>query len=97
MSNYPSWWRLIEGKLSLSRYLRWTFLSCEGPMRGLRKPAPEAYAAAAAHLGVLPGALVLVDDRAANVEGARAAGLRALRFEGVGRLAEDLRGLGLRF
>lgn len=32
-SNYPAWWRLIEGKLELSRYLDWTFISCEGPMK----------------------------------------------------------------
>lgn len=32
-SNYPAWWRLIEGKLGLSRYLEWTFVSCHGPLR----------------------------------------------------------------
>lgn len=32
-SNYPAWWQLIEGKLELSRYLRWTFVSCQGPMK----------------------------------------------------------------
>ena len=32
-SNYPAWWRLIEDKLRLSRYLDWTFVSCHGPMR----------------------------------------------------------------
>lgn len=33
MSNYPVWYRLIEDKLQLSRYLHWTFLSCSGPMK----------------------------------------------------------------
>lgn len=33
LSNYPSWWRIIEDKLQPSRYLRWTFISCEGPMK----------------------------------------------------------------
>lgn len=32
LSNYPSWWQIIEGKLQLSRHLRWTYLSCTGPM-----------------------------------------------------------------
>lgn len=33
MSNYPSWYRMIEDKLQPSQYLSWTFISCEGPMR----------------------------------------------------------------
>jgi hypothetical protein len=33
MSNYPVWWRHIEAKLGVGRYLEWTFVSCEGPMR----------------------------------------------------------------
>ena len=32
-SNYPAWWQLVEGKLALSRYLRWTFVSRHRPMR----------------------------------------------------------------
>ncbi len=32
-SNYPVWYRLIESKLQLSRYLDWTFISCEGAMK----------------------------------------------------------------
>jgi hypothetical protein len=33
MSNYPSWYRYIESKLKVSRYVDWTFISCEGPMK----------------------------------------------------------------
>ena len=33
LSNYPSWWQMIESKLRLSRYLNWSFISCEGPMK----------------------------------------------------------------
>jgi hypothetical protein len=33
MSNYPSWWRHVEAKLQVSRYLPWTFVSCEGAMK----------------------------------------------------------------
>jgi len=32
-SNYPVWWRNVEGETGLSRWLEWTFVSCEGPMR----------------------------------------------------------------
>jgi FMN hydrolase / 5-amino-6-(5-phospho-D-ribitylamino)uracil phosphatase len=42
MSNYPLWWRTVEERLRLSRFLRWTFVSCEA---GVRKPDPAAYRA----------------------------------------------------
>ncbi|MCU1691598.1 MAG: hypothetical protein JWM64_689 [Frankiales bacterium] len=42
---------------------------------GLRKPDPEAFAGAAARLGVSPAECVHVDDLPANVRGAVAAGL----------------------
>ena len=45
---------------------------------GLRKPRPEAFADAAARLGVAPEQCVHVDDLAENVRGARAAGLVAV-------------------
>jgi hypothetical protein len=32
-SNYPVWWQMIEEKLLLSRYLDWTFISCQGPIQ----------------------------------------------------------------
>ena len=41
-SNYPSWWRMIEGKLELSRYLEWTFVSCQAPIKVLPTPIPLA-------------------------------------------------------
>jgi FMN hydrolase / 5-amino-6-(5-phospho-D-ribitylamino)uracil phosphatase len=33
LSNYPSWWQMIESKLRVSQYLTWSFISCEGPMK----------------------------------------------------------------
>jgi epoxide hydrolase-like predicted phosphatase len=42
---------------------------------GLRKPDPEIYALAARELDVAPAACVFVDDIAANVRGAAAAGM----------------------
>lgn len=32
-SNYPVWWRNVEEATALSRWLDWTFVSCEGPMQ----------------------------------------------------------------
>jgi len=47
---------------------------------GLAKPDARIYHLAARRLGVPPEAAVLVDDFVENVEGARAAGLQAIRF-----------------
>lgn len=96
-SNYTAWWREVEARLGLGRWMSWTFLSCEGPCRGLRKPDPEAFRAAIAHLGVAPRDLVFVDDRGANVEAARKLGLRAVQYRGAEQLAAELRGLDLEF
>ncbi len=85
LSNYPIWWRHIEAKLGLGRYLSWRFVSCE---MGVRKPDAEAFLGPAAALGVPPEALVFVDDQVGNVEAAAALGLDAIRFTG----AADLRG-----
>ena len=40
MSNYPVWWKEVESRLGLGRFLRWSFVSCE---TGVRKPDPAAY------------------------------------------------------
>jgi phosphoglycolate phosphatase-like HAD superfamily hydrolase len=32
-SNYPVWWRNVEEATELGRWIEWTFVSCEGPMR----------------------------------------------------------------
>ncbi len=86
LSNYSSWYRMIEDKLGVSRFLDWRFVSCE---TGVRKPQPESYLGAARALGVAPEDCLFVDDRAKNVEGARAVGMKAiLRTPQI----EDLRG-----
>lgn len=51
--------------------------SCE---EGVRKPDPEIYLRTCARLGVAPEQTMFVDDLPHNVEGARAVGLRAVRF-----------------
>jgi putative hydrolase of the HAD superfamily len=57
---------------------------------GVIKPDPGAFAAAVQELGRPPGEIVFVDDRPANVEGARRAGLRAVQFTSAEQLRADL-------
>ena len=86
-SNYPIWYQLIEERLSLSRFLGWTFVSC---ITGLRKPDPAAYAHVLNELGVPAEQCMFVDDRSSNCEAAREAGIQSVRFEGSGQLRASL-------
>lgn len=87
LSNYPVWYEVIEDKLKLSRYIEWTFVSCN---TGVRKPAPEAYTGPARTLGVDPSTCLFVDDRKSNCEAARAVGMPAIRFEDADSLRAAL-------
>ena len=87
LSNYPSWWQVIEEKLRLSRYLTWSFVSC---MTGVRKPDPGAYLGAAEALGRDPSDCLFIDDRTRNCEAARAVGMDAIRFRWSAQLRENL-------
>jgi len=90
-SNYPIWYRLIEERLELSRFIEWTFVSC---LTGLRKPDAAAYGQALNALGVRAEHCIFIDDRVSNCEGARDHGIRSLLFEGVQPLRNSLRDLG---
>ncbi len=79
LSNYPIWYRWIEERLAISRYVPWSFVSCQ---LGLRKPDPAIYARAARQLGVPAEACLFIDDRKRNCEAARAVGMTAVRFRG---------------
>jgi len=92
LSNYPIWYRRIEARLGLSRYLSWSFVSCD---TGLRKPDPEAFRLAARTLGVEPRACLFLDDREENCAAARALGMETLRFTSAEVLAAELARRGL--
>ncbi len=62
---------------------------------GLAKPDPRVYELLVARTGRPLADLVFVDDRADNVEAARALGMAGLVFTGADALRADLRGLGL--
>jgi HAD superfamily hydrolase (TIGR01509 family) len=92
LSNYSTWYELIEEKLHLSRYLAWTFVSCR---TGVRKPNPEAFLGPCRTLGVASEACLLIDDRPANVAAARAVGMPAIPFRDATSLRGALADLGI--
>jgi putative hydrolase of the HAD superfamily len=62
---------------------------------GVAKPAESAYLIATRQLGVVPAHCLFVDDRIENVDGARAAGLTGLHYQGLNALMGELRELGM--
>jgi putative hydrolase of the HAD superfamily len=70
------------------RHFDHQILSCE--LR-LIKPDPEIFRRTIERIGVKPEATLFVDDREANVEAARALGLRAIQFESTEQLRAELR------
>lgn len=66
-----------------ARYFEHIFVSAE---LGMIKPDPDIYRHVARELGVQPADLVFVDNKAVNVDGARAAGLTGHVFVGVPEL-----------
>lgn len=91
--------RVAVGLLSDTDPIHWDYLPPRYPFLkrikkptlsyeiGFMKPAPQAYLAAARDVGFPPKACFFTDDKQENVEGARRAGMDAVRFSG----AEDLR------
>jgi putative hydrolase of the HAD superfamily len=69
--------------------------ACVSAEFGARKPDADAYRSCVARLGVAPAATLFVDDSAANVAGARAAGLAGYEFTSAEELAGELGRRGL--
>ncbi|TBR23165.1 hypothetical protein EPO15_06550 [bacterium] len=88
----PLHWEHIRRRYAFAREAAGAVLSHEV---GARKPERAIYDAAVKAAGCAAGDCLFIDDLAANVAGAKAAGLRALRFKGAARLEKDLLGLGL--
>lgn len=57
------------------------------------KPEPAIFAMAAERLGLQPGECVMIDDSGENVDGAIAAGMKAIRYEDLHQLKHDLTAL----
>ena len=63
---------------------------------GLRKPDAHMFKLALDVLKRNPQEIAFVDDRAGNVEAAKAAGMRGIRYEGSDSLKRELEGLGIK-
>ncbi len=92
LSNYPIWYRTIEERLGLSRYLDWTFVSC---ITGIRKPDSAAFLSAASRLNHAVKDCLFIDDSVVNCRAAEAIGMPAIRFENTPSLSDDLQRRGL--
>lgn len=62
---------------------------------GHSKPSADFYLECARAAGAAPSDCVFIDDMRENVDGARAAGLAAIRFTDLDSLVAALRGLGV--
>ena len=62
---------------------------------GMRKPEAEAFDHVAGAIGVPASRIVFFDDLAANIEGARARGLKAVHVRSVSDVADALAALGI--
>ena len=58
------------------------------------KPERAIYQHAIEALGVAPSETLFIDDRDENLAGARAIGMRGMRYQSVEQLREDLRAIG---
>lgn len=79
-------------RFNLREYFQVAFSSC---YTGVRKPDPAAYRRALDILGRPAERVLFIDDRQQNVDGAAAAGLRAIRFSGAEALRSELARLGV--
>jgi putative hydrolase of the HAD superfamily len=71
----------------LRQYLKVAFSSC---YLGLRKPGAAIYLRALDVLGIKPGRVLFIDDRAENAAAAEAVGMKAIRFTGANALRDAL-------
>ena len=92
LSNYPRWYELVEERVRLSRYLRWSFVSC---LIGMRKPDPGVFQHVSNELGVPASACLVIDDREDNCQAAREEGMDAIRFTDAATLRRELVGRGV--
>lgn len=60
---------------------------------GMVKPEPGIYQHCLRGLGVAASEALFIDDREANVEGARAVGIHSIRMQSLEQLRNDLRGM----
>lgn len=79
-------------KFHLTGYFDVAFSSC---YLGMRKPEPAIYRRVLDMLGKPAGRILFIDDRAENVAGAEAAGIRSVQFSGEAALRSALKDFGV--
>ncbi len=82
--------RQVTAKHDLERLFETILVSSE---EGLAKPDPAFYTLLTERMAVRPEDCLFIDDNAVNLDGARAAGMKTLLFEGVEKLRRDLAAL----
>lgn len=87
LSNAPRSFATVVGRQPWAKLFEVLLFS--GALR-MMKPEPAIWNSLCARLSAAPGSCLLVDDKQANVDGAEAAGLRAVRFTGAQQLRRDL-------
>jgi FMN phosphatase YigB (HAD superfamily) len=88
----PLHWGYVKSHYPMMRYFPSPTLSFEV---GVMKPHPAIYAQAAKNAGVTPAECYFADDLAENVDGAAAAGMTTIRFEGVEHFRNELKKTGI--
>ena len=95
------------GLLSDTDSIHWQYIVTEYPFlktiknptlsfkTGYMKPNPEIYRIAAENVGYHPNKCLFIDDRQINVEGAQAAGMKAIQFTDLDALNNVLNDSGL--
>ena len=73
-----------------SRHFDHRYYSCR---LGVAKPAPAAFRLVLSDLGVEPGEVLFIDDRAENTRTARDLGMRTITFTSAGDLDRELRAI----
>ncbi len=90
-TNAPQW-ESLSLRISLDRYFSKHFLSYE---IGKRKPDPAVYSKVVEALACDPFSIFYFDDKEANVEAGKRAGLHAYQVCGVSELQAKMKDLGL--
>ena len=92
LSNYSSWYKLVDERLNVSRFMPWTFVSFE---TRVRKPDAKAYTNVIDTLGGPADRYLFIDDREVNCQAAHAVGMHAHRFTSAADLRRELAVLGV--
>ena len=85
-------WQYLRERFALDDLCEGSFASCEV---GHMKPTAEIYRIAEERFGFAPPQAVFIDDRAENVDGAKACGWHGIHHRSYGQTLEALAELGL--